>query len=147
MAKIPKIKKHQKESFIKQTLAAKSSVDFLDEDECFKISLRHLDKIQGQTLSEWQDAFILADAVETLGNLCHRPLKSQQSSTFTIYGNFPPRDKTEFFHPIHVPEDAEWARIHVKGKTCLIGHVVKNTFYLVFLDAEHRFWISELRNT
>jgi len=147
MGKMPKIKKHQKESFIKQTLSSKNSVNSLTEDDCFKISLKHLDKIQGQGMKDWQDSGILADAIITLENYCHQPLKSQQSSTFTIYGNFPPRDKTDFFHPIHVPEDAEWARIHVNGKNCLIGHVVRDTFYLVFLDAEHRFWISELKHT
>lgn len=147
MGKIPKIKKHQQKSIIQEALLSKKSVKLLSDDDCFKISLRHIDKEQGQSFHDWQNMVILANAIDTLSNYCHKPLSTQHSKSFKIYGGFPPKDKTDFQHPNHIPEDAEWASIHVTGKQCLIGHVVQNTFYLVFLDAHHRFWISELKHT
>jgi len=140
MGKMPKIKKNKAESIIKKTLSSKKTVTDLVNDDCFKLSLRHIDKTQGQTWYQWQDSHILADAIETISI-------EQWSKSFTNYGDFPPKNKTEFTHPSHVPEDAQWARIHINGKQCLAGHVVNNTFYLVFLDENHRFWISDLKHT
>lgn len=141
---------HLQKSIIKQAAERKleESVQALADDDCFLLSMKHLDQNQGDTLYDWQASGILAHAIEVLSNYCKGSLKSQvDKKKFTIYGDFPPSDKTEFTHPDHVPEDAEWARIHTTGVRCLIGHIVSNTFYLVFLDAEHKFWISEKRNT
>jgi hypothetical protein len=74
-------------------------------------------------------------------------LNNQFSKKFAAYESFPPKDKTIYEHPKHVPEDAKWARIHVNGTHILVGHIFKNTFYLTFLDPEHKFWITELKNT
>ena len=110
--------------------------------------MRHLDPNQGDNWASWQEQSILARAMETISGYCSRSLRSQEDGKkFTIYGDFPPSQKTEFTHPKHVPPDAEWARIHVTGKQCIVGHVVQNTFYVVFLDGEHQFWKSELKNT
>ncbi|MDD2801249.1 MAG: hypothetical protein PHE96_07315 [Methylococcales bacterium] len=74
------------------------------------------------------------------------------------YGAFPA--KSSFTHPKHVPHQAEWARFRLGSKLRLIGFTVpaelhriphnklnelfdKNTFYVVFLDREHRFYIKE----
>jgi len=90
---------------------------------------------------------MLSEALNTLWNYCCKPIVNQYSDKFTVYGDFPPSNKTDFFHPKQVPEDAKWARIHVNGLHCLIGHVIYDTFYLVFLDQEHKFWKSVLKNT
>lgn len=116
--------------------------------EDFVISLKHMDREQGQTFIEWEQDGILAQALDALQGYCCRPLSEQSNSKkFTIYGAFPPSDKTDFQHPKHVPEDAEWARIHLTGERCIIGHVVRNIFYVVFLDKHHRFWISQKKHT
>lgn len=148
MAK-PKIKPHQKQSLIKETLASKKSKNELAESDTMLISLKHLDRTQGDSLDDWDLLEILSSAIETLVGYSGGSIRSQATTEkFTIYGDFPPSEKTDYTHPLHVPEDAEWARIHVNGKQCIIGHIVPpNTFYLVFLDGDHRFWISEKRNT
>ena len=80
------------------------------------------------------------------------------------YGDFPPKGKTDFNHPRHVPADVRWARFRVEGAFRLIGFLIpselhnepcenngvggekhfynRNVFYVVFLDPEHRFWKS-----
>lgn len=76
-------------------------------------------------------------------------------NVFEVYGRFP--SNTDFIHPKHVPIEAEWARFRLEGRVRLIGFVVPdcyhgkshsktklifdcNTFYVVFLDADHRFY-------
>lgn len=141
-------KPHEKKSIIREALERTKTVNDLETDDCLVISLKHLDREQGDNLHNWDSKNILARAVETLAGYCHSSLRSQATTKkFTIYPGFPPKEKTNFFHPKHVPEDAEWARIHVTGEQCVVGHVVKNTFYIVFLDPLHGFYISELKNT
>lgn len=149
MGKNPKIKPHQQKSIISESIEKKiKSSSLLINDDFLLLSLRHLDKTQGDVWESWEEKKILSRALHSLAGYCASSLRSQANTKkFTIYGQFPPKNKTAFNHPNHVPEDAEWARIHIIGKQCLIGHVVSNTFYLVFLDGEHKFWISELKNT
>jgi len=75
---------------------------------------------------------------------------------FVNYGAFPTKN-TDFTEPKHIPIEVEWCRFHLENKPRLIGFKVpdnyhdelqenslfkfdKNTFYVVFLDREHRFW-------
>lgn len=112
----------------------------------FKLSLSYFDPSQrfASGFRDWQKVGLLSKAMETIQGFCNRPLRQQVDGTkFAIYGAFPPKDVTEFDYPSHVPEDAEWARIHVTGKAVLIGHIVNDTFYLVFLDRSHKFWPSK----
>lgn len=74
-----------------------------------------------------------------------------KQSVLEIYDNFP--RKSEFCHPRHVPFDVSWARFRLEGDMRLIGFVLPgnecanygispNTFYIVFLDDKHKFYIS-----
>lgn len=143
MPRRPIPKPHEKKSILKEALEQKKGRQTLAEDTCLVISLRHLDRNQGQTLHTWDEEGILADAMEHLAGRCHRPALQQRDGSYTVYSCFPPPDQTRFFHPTHVPEDAEWVRIHVTGKQCIIGHIVDNVLYVVFLDGNHEFWISD----
>jgi len=143
-----KIGKHQKQSIIKQTLEQKKSVQNLETDECLVISFKHLDKNQfppSTDFQEWEEKNMLARAMYTLAGCTTSTIGELEanSNKFTVYDGFPPEDKTDYTHPIHVPEDARWTRLHITGLQCVIGHLVKNTFYIVFLDTEHRFWKSQ----
>ena len=77
---------------------------------------------------------------------------------FVMYHNFP--IKSEFTHPQHVPHQACWGRFRLGSKFRLVGFTVpaeldgtshsstrrvydKNTFYIVFIDLDHRFWKTE----
>lgn len=110
-------------------------------------SFRHLDESQGDTIKDWQSKGILAEAFATLRDYSSNTISEALGAKFKIYGDFPPKEKTDFSHPRHVPPDAQWASMHVTGRVCIAGHVVNSTFFIVFLDSEHRFWISKLKGT
>ena len=75
-----------------------------------------------------------------------------------IYQDFPP--KSESVHPKHVPHQAQWSRFRLGRKLRLVGFTIptklhktlhkktaeffdKNTFYVVFLDRDHKFYLTE----
>jgi len=69
-----------------------------------------------------------------------------------VYEDFPPKSKSNFFHPKHVPAGVKWARFRLEGDQRLIGFVIdKNdiekfqlnpdVFHIVFLDLYHNFYI------
>jgi len=77
-----------------------------------------------------------------------------------IYGKFP--QNSDFQLPPSVPHDVDWGRFRIGGSERLAGFVVPpaysgkehqthagrfccNTFYVVFLDRDHRFYKSEDR--
>lgn len=79
---------------------------------------------------------------------------------FSDYGNFP--ENSDFSHPKFVPVDARWGRFRLENMFRLVGFTIPpnlagqpsgkdgatfdlNTFYVVFLDPEHRFYKSESR--
>jgi len=139
-------KPHKRQSLFKGlSESVKARQD--EQDRMFLVSFKDMDRTQGQTFAEWESEELLSKALETLRDYCCAPLLDQAGSKFTIYGSFPPDEKTDFTKPKHIPEDAQWARIHVAGEPCIIGHVVRNVFYVVFLDKKHKFYKSELKHT
>lgn len=124
----------------------KQSVNDASRTSNFKISFQYLDTTQkyGSSLKDWQRVGLLSYAMETLCGYCRSPLLGQvDGDKFAIYGSFPPEGKTKFEYPPHVPEDANWARIHVNGPAVIVGHIVRDTFYVVFLDKTHKFWLTK----
>lgn len=112
----------------------------------FKVSFQYLDTTQkyGSGFKDWQKEGLLSKAMEVLQGLCCSPLWSQiNTDKFSVYGSFPPPDKTKFNYPQNVPEDALWGRIHVTGPAVIVGHIVRNTFYVVFLDKTHKFFLTK----
>ena len=76
------------------------------------------------------------------------------------YDSFPIKAKTDFTHPRFVPVDARWGRFRMENLSRLIGFTVPgnvaslptgkdgllfdmNTFYVVFIDPNHRFYKTE----
>ncbi len=141
-----RLKKHERKSIIKLTLEKRKSILDEGEKDNFVVSLEHFDSTQDSAAS-FKDAdnqHYLYQIMDTLKGYCASPLLEQvDGKKFAIYGDFPPKDKTDFFHPNHIPEDANWARIHITGLIIIVGHIIKNTFYMVFIDSEHKFWKSE----
>lgn len=137
--------KKQPKSIISQALESKklkSNTNFGN----FKVSFQYLDHGQkyASTFRDWQKVGLLSKALELLQGYCCRPLLEQiDGDKFTRYGDFPPPAKTLFYRPKHVPEDADWARIHVNGPSVIVGHLVSDTFYVVFLDKTHKFWLTK----
>lgn len=142
--------KSKKASIITKSLEEKKAISIKNTEikGNFKISLSHLDKEQkfGSGYADWQKAGLLSKFFETFQGYCCRPLLSQvDGDKFTIYGDFPKKDYTEFKYPEHVPEDANWARIHINGVSVVAGHIVEDTFYVVFLDKTHSFYLTKKR--
>lgn len=118
------------------------------KDPFIVLSLRELDRNQGQGYQEWEKEGILALAVSKLQEVCSLTrLEATSKQIIKEYpkGVFPP--KSDFTHPKHVPNDIAWCSMHIQGKECVIGYFDENIFNIVFLDKDHRFWISEKKNT
>lgn len=111
----------------------------------FVVSFQYLDRNQGQTFEEWEEEGLLVNLLNTLRDYCMKTMQENKGDKFKVYGDFP--KKSKFKHPKHVPEDAHWASLHISGKVCLGGHVYENIFYVVFLDKDHEFWISNKTHT
>lgn len=143
MATKSKLKKDQgkKESF------SKPSVKDLDDNIHIVFSFRHLCKNQGAKIDEWAKEEKLLGMMNRIAEYSNKKVNETDGKTYVIYGDFPPKEKTDYECPPYVPEDANWARIHVNGKQVIVGHIVKNIFYVVFLDSAHTFWKSELKRT
>jgi len=142
--------KKKKENFLDNTINKKKQTLSSLKPENFTISFEDFDDTQrsGSGFKDWQNIWLLSYMLEVLKGYCCRPLIEQlDGNKFTLYGNFPPPDKTKFKYPAHVSPDAEWGRIHINGKTIIAGHVINNTFYVVFLDKHHHFYISTKKNT
>ena len=93
-----------------------------------------------------------------LSHWLHERAGSGGLKVFSIYGKFPA--KSDFVHPKSVPHDVSWARFRLDNMTRLIGFVISqeklraedfseefpydlNTFYVVFIDRDHRFYKTE----
>lgn len=140
-----KFSKEKQPSTINEVLTSKKKIAEVDASN-FKVSFQYIDTSQkfGSAFKDWQKDGLLSKMMETLAGYCCRPLVEQvDNNKFTIYGDFPPKDKTLFEYPIHVPEDAKWGRIHINGPAIVAGHIIKDTFYVVFLDKTHKFFLTK----
>lgn len=142
----PKFNKQKEKSNFGKILEDKKSVNDNGAFDNFKISFQYLDTSQkyGSSFLDWQKCGLLSTMMETLKGYCCRPLIEQiDGSKFTRYGDFPPSERTKFSYPIGIPEDANWARIHINNLSIVVGHIVSNTFYVVFLDKKHNFYLTK----
>lgn len=104
-----------------------------------------IDKNQGQTIQQWVSTGYVPKLFNNLVHYCGKTLPEAQKGKFTIYGDFP--KKSGFKPPLHVSSDAIWAAFHIGGKEVVGGHLIGDVFYVVFLDSEHLFWISQKKHT
>lgn len=116
-------------------------------------SFKYLDQTQPngneQTLALWKESELLEPLIVRMKELsCLTRDEAVNQQQIKIYGDFPPKDKTDFFHPKHVDDDVPWAVIEgISGLVRVAGFIQENTFYIVFLDSMHKFWISKLKHT
>jgi hypothetical protein len=143
-----------------------SRSDFLIDDakgrfrENIRFSFEYFDNSQapGQDFRDWEQEH-LYKLMDKLKEYCKNPLRhwmtmkigGGKNHVLEIYKKFP--HKSEFIHPKSVPLDVDWARFRLEGDMRLVGFVVpsescdrlcllKDTFYVVFLDANHKFYIT-----
>lgn len=112
------------------------------------LSFKDLDLNQGQSFKEWEADQLLALALNRLKELNQFTVKqalAQQLLTQYTKVDFPPR--SDFYYPKHIPTGVEWCSMHIQGKECVIGYFEDHIFNIVFLDKDHRFWITEKKHT
>lgn len=118
-----------------QTSNYEENLNFSFEDFCPK-------QQYACSFLDWQKGGLLARAMDTLHGYCKSPI-SYDGDKFGLYGDFPKQGYTLFSHPDHVTPDAKWVKMHISGTGVLVGHVVRNTFYIVFLDKSHAFYLTK----
>jgi hypothetical protein len=116
----------------------------IDPTATLALCLKHLDPNQAQSFEQWESEGLLSKMLRKFKGYSGTHYLECFNSTFKPYKQFPPN--SEFRHPRHVPLDADWYVMHIEGEPCIAGHMVKNIFYLVFLDKEHKFWPSDIQN-
>lgn len=120
-------------------------------NELLKFNFKDLDSVQcppGQTAEEWQEEGLLSALVEKLKNLSGMTLsEALQQQQIKIYGTFPP--KSDFRPSKYLDGKVKWSVImRVKGQKCRVaGYVEGNTFFIVFIDRDHKFYIAEKKHT
>jgi hypothetical protein len=108
-------------------------------------SFKDFDHTQGQTFAQWGDIKLLRILLDKIREYSRKTILEAQQASFNIYGEFP--SHSHFTHPRHIIPDAIWASMHIQGKECIAGHIIDNTFYVVFFDKEHHFWPTEKKHT
>lgn len=132
-------------SFTKDTAATSKRLTPINNYA--KASFVDMDAIQGQSFKDWEDEKLLSKFNEAIKDLTSKPLLQQfiSDSTKTRYGMWPPNSRVKC--PKWLDESLDWCSIRIGNKQRIIGYLLEDTFYLVFLDKEHHFWISEKKHT
>jgi hypothetical protein len=150
----------QKESFLQKIPACtieSSTKKFTNI--AFNFQFFDNSQIAGQKFSDWNHGQLIK-LLDKLKNYCSEtiehwektPIGQGAGHVLVIYGNFP--SKSDFIPPKHVPIDAKWGRFRLESDMRLVGFIIDpekcilhkipdNIFYVVFLDANHRFCKSE----
>ena len=158
----------RKKKFI-GSLSDLPSLDDPDNDltkRC-KFNFSYFDPSQdaGQRFHDWSHKQ-LYELLEKIQEFTKKPLEywlneragSGGLKMLAIYKGFPSR--SDFVHPKYIPHQAKWGRFRLASKLRLVGFTIptelhktphrttneyfdKNTFYVVFLDRYHRFYLSE----
>ncbi len=132
-----------------------------------KFNFSYFDSSQnaGQKFSEWSHKQ-LCDLLGKLKDFTTQSLDSWRQQRagkgglkiLEIYGDFPLKSK--FVRPKYIPHQVQWGRFRLGYETRLAGFVIppdlhktphnitgeffdKNTFYVVFLDQGHKFYLTE----
>ncbi|QXZ15568.1 hypothetical protein KVQ82_06545 [Pseudomonas sp. AO-1] len=155
-------KNAKKDKFLKQF--PEISIGSCDIESRFKINFSFFDDSQeyGSNFAGLEPG-VLPDILEKIRGYTrhdlnywrHRRCGSHGLKILADYGAFPTNSK--FIHPKAVPHDVNWCRFRMENLSRLIGFTVPakleskkdchpydvNTFYLVFIDLHHKFYISE----
>lgn len=121
--------------------------------ELLTFSFRDLDQTQPkkkpETIELWQELELfptLITRLKELSNLTRHEACNQQQ--IKIYGDFPSKDKTDFVAPSYIDKHVAWGVIEgLGGLPRVAGYMSGNTFFIVFLDSNHKFWKSEKKGT
>ena len=137
----------------KRTVDVREERKAINVRELLTFSFKDFDQTQPkkspETLRVWSDKGLLPKLFDRLMHLANLTRsEAVNEGQIQQYGQFPDKDKTEFSIPSHVPLGANWSVIKkLGGKIRVAGYLIDNTFYIVFLDSEHKFFLSKLKHT
>lgn len=120
-------------------------------DSLITFSFKDFDKSQippGQSYEEWSETDLLSYMLDKFGEICNMTVgQALEQKYLSIYGDFPPESK--FRVPNFIVGNVNWATIQkIKGQRGRVaGYIDGHTFYVVFLDMNHKFWITHKKNT
>lgn len=112
-------------------------------------SLRDFDETQippGQSFEDWESKGLLSKLMHSLHEISKVTIvEALQRKLIKKYDSFP--TNTDFKKPAPLSA-VTWGTIQkISGFSRVAGHIAGNVFYIVFLDENHRFWISEKKHT
>ena len=151
----------RKDRFLQSLPKDEFVCDIADAREKLSFSFKYFDGSQkaGQDFKDWNNdekTDLLNKLKEYSKESKHYWLGERVGSggltILEIYGIFP--INSDFSKPIHVPDNVKWARFRLESKVRLIGFFIDETearekqlstdiFYVVFLDKNHRFYLTE----
>lgn len=160
---------NQRKNDFLNNLASRPSLFDVNNDltlRCkFNFSYFDSSQIAGQNFIDWKHKQLheLLDKIREYTQKSLEYWKNERVGkgglkVLSIYGGFPV--KSDFTEPKSVPHQAQWGRFRLGSKLRLIGFTIptelhkkahattgeyydKNTFYVVFLDRDHKFYLSE----
>lgn len=160
-----KFKNTKKESFLGSIVTISLDDSSNDLTVRCKFNFGYFDIQEGisQNFEEWngQELAKLLDKLKEYSKFSLEHWIRQKVgrySVLVIYEQFP--TKTDFVKPKHIPHQAKWARFHLENRVRVIGFVIpeeyhdtahpntgirydRNTFYVAYLDKEHKFYKTE----
>ena len=102
----------------------------------------------GQSFEDWQKNEILSILMKRFQQLSQKTLKEAKTDgSVKFYDKFP--SVSEFMYPKHIAPDVRWGVIkQITGqKARVVGYIIDNVFYIVFLDMDHKFWPTKKKRT
>jgi hypothetical protein len=116
--------------------------------------------LAGQDFKDWnhKQLYELFDKLKEYSKFSLSHWKNKKQGNYPVFVNytqFP--TNTDFIKPKSIPHQAVWSRFHLEGDSRLIGFVLPdeykdkeqnnsgfkfdiNTFYIVYLDEQHKFY-------
>lgn len=109
--------------------------------------IKHIES-QGQSIKNWGQSNLLEQLyirMKFVGQFnVIEALQKQYIKEYKV--DFPP--ESEFKKPTHI-NNVKWSVMHLNNnsKEVVVGYIEDDVFYIVFLDKDHKFWPTKLKNT
>jgi hypothetical protein len=119
------------------------------KQRCITFSLSKQIQGEGETIEQWSEQGLLETLMlrmKYVGQLTIYEAKQNKYVKEYHKVDFP--ENSKFSEPKHV-QNVTWAVMHItdKSKEVVAGYIEDDVFYIIFLDKEHAFWPTTLKNT
>ncbi len=149
--KKPRLRHRTDQTYKRKTDTRDERIPTIDKDKVvfnFKDFLGNQPEGNEQSFETWQTEGILSRLLKKLIHISGLTIQeAKQQNIITEYGRF--LGKSDFKCPKKFEPGVRWSVIKkITGqKGRIVGHIVDNIFFVVFLDKDHQFWKTEKKNT